>query len=75
MKGLDPLFFLNHLHYLDLGRDQSKRGFTFSRWPGLGGHRYPIGFSGDTIVTWESLQYQPYFTATAANVGYGWWSQ
>ena len=18
--------------------------FTFSRWPGLGGHRYPIGF-------------------------------
>lgn len=74
MKGLDPLFFLNHLHYLDLGRDQSKRGFTFSRWPGLGGHRYPIGFSGDTIVTWESLQYQPYFTATAANVGYGWWS-
>ncbi len=74
MKGLDPLYFLNHLHYLDLGRDQSKRPFTFSRWPGLGGHRYPIGFSGDTIVTWESLQYQPYFTATAANVGYGWWS-
>ena len=74
MKGLDPLFFLNHLHYLDLGRNTKKRGFTFSRWPGLGGHRYPIGFSGDTIVTWESLQYQPYFTATAANVGYGWWS-
>lgn len=74
MKGLDPLFFLNHLHYLDLGRDAKKRGFTFSRWPGLGGHRYPIGFSGDTIVTWESLQYQPYFTSTAANVGYGWWS-
>ena len=74
MKGLDPLYFLNHLHYLDLGRTASVRPFTFSRWPGLGGHRYPIGFSGDTIVTWESLQYQPYFTATAANVAYGWWS-
>ncbi|MCG8531890.1 MAG: DUF5110 domain-containing protein, partial [Desulfovibrionales bacterium] len=34
----------------------------------------PIGFSGDTTVSWDSLQFQPYFTATAANVGYGWWS-
>ena len=46
----------------------------FSRWGGLGNHRYPIGFSGDTYATWESLQFQPYFTATAANVAYGWWS-
>ncbi|MGI6768687.1 MAG: TIM-barrel domain-containing protein [Bacilli bacterium] len=72
--GLDPLWMLNHLHFLDLGRDGKKRGFVFSRWPGLGGHRYPIGFSGDAHVTWESLAFQPYFTATAANVGYGWWS-
>ena len=41
---------------------------------GSGNHRYPIGFSGDSHVTWESLAFQPYFTATAANVGYGWWS-
>lgn len=37
-------------------------------------HRYPIGFSGDTIISWESLAFQPYFTATASNIGYGWWS-
>lgn len=72
--GLDPLFWLNHLHYFDLGRAQEKRPFIFSRWPGLGGHRYPIGFSGDTIVSWESLAFQPEMTATAANVAYGWWS-
>jgi alpha-glucosidase (family GH31 glycosyl hydrolase) len=36
--------------------------------------RYPIGFSGDTVSTWASLAFQPYFTATAANVAYGWWS-
>jgi alpha-glucosidase (family GH31 glycosyl hydrolase) len=46
----------------------------YSRWGGLGNHRYPIGFSGDAHTTWESLAFQPYFTATAANVGYGWWS-
>ena len=72
--GLDPLFWLNHLHYFDLGRKKQKRPFIFSRWPGLGGHRYPIGFSGDTIVSWESLAFQPEMTATAANVAYGWWS-
>ena len=72
--GLDPLWGLNHLHFQDLGRDGRKRPFVFSRWGGLGNHRYPIGFSGDTIIDWRSLAFQPYFTATASNVAYGWWS-
>lgn len=72
--GLDPLWWLNHLHFLDLGRDMSKRPVIFSRWGGYGNHRYPIGFSGDTYVTWKSLAFQPYFTSTASNVGYSWWS-
>jgi hypothetical protein len=74
MRGLDPLWWLNHLHYYDLGRDGKKRPVVFSRWGGPGNHRYPIGFSGDTIVSWKSLAYQPYFTASAANAAYGWWS-
>lgn len=74
IAGLDPLFWLNHLHFYDSTRDGVKRPFIFSRWGGLGSQRYPIGFSGDTHITWKSLQFQPYFTATAANVGYGWWS-
>ena len=74
VKGLDPLWWFNHLHFYDLGRDGKKRSFVFSRWGGFGNHRYPIGFSGDTVVSWESLAFQPYFTATAANVNYGWWS-
>ena len=74
VKGLDPLWGLNHLHFQDLSRDGRKRPFVFSRWGGLGNHRYPIGFSGDTIIEWSSLAFQPYFTSTAANVAYGWWS-
>jgi alpha-glucosidase (family GH31 glycosyl hydrolase) len=73
LKGLDPLWILNHYHYLDSGRN-GQRPLTFSRYAGPGSHRYPIGFSGDTVITWESLQFQPYFTATASNIGYGWWS-
>ncbi len=71
--GLDPLWMLNHYHYLDNDRG-NKRALTFSRYAGIGSHRYPIGFSGDTFVTWASLDFQPYFTATASNAGYGWWS-
>lgn len=73
MPGLDPLWLLNHAHYRDSGRG-GRRPLTFSRYSGPGSHRYPVGFSGDTIITWDSLDFQPYFTATAANVGYPWWS-
>lgn len=73
VPGLDPLWMLNHYHYLDNAKN-GQRGLVFSRYAGPGSHRYPIGFSGDTIVTWESLDFQPYFTATASNIGYGWWS-
>ena len=73
IKGLDPLWLLNHFYYLDNGRT-GKRPMIFSRYAGPGSHRYPIGFSGDTIMSWASLQFQPYFTYTASNIGYGWWS-
>ena len=73
VPGLDPLWMLNHLHFLDRGRD-GRRPLTFSRYAGIGSHRYPVGFSGDAVVSWASLEFQPYFTAAASNVGYGWWS-
>ena len=72
-ERMDPLWMLNHLHILDISRN-GKRPMFFSRYAGPGSHRYPVGFSGDTTITWESLQFQPYFTATASNIGYGWWS-
>lgn len=71
--GLDPLWALNHYHYLDSGRAQ-KRPMILSRYAGLGSHRYPLGFSGDTHCTWKSLKFQPYFTNCASNAGYTWWS-
>ena len=73
VPGLDPLWALNHYHTLDSARD-NKRPLILSRYAGLGSHRYPLGFSGDTFCTWKSLDFQPYFTNTAANAGYTWWS-
>ena len=72
MAGLDPLWGLNHYHTLDISRE--KTSLILSRYSGVGAHRYPVGFSGDTHVTWDTLRYLPYFTSTAANIGYTWWS-
>jgi len=71
--GVNPTWWLNYLHFSDQ-ECEGKRPLLFHRWGGLGNHRYQIGFSGDTISVWESLAFQPWFTATAANVGYAYWS-
>lgn len=73
MMGLDPLWLLNHYHFHDICREGNK-GMILSRYAGLGSHRYPVGFSGDTYVCWKSLKLQPWFTANASNAGYTWWS-
>ncbi len=69
----DPLWALNHYHYYS-NAEGHKTPLLLSRYAGIGSHRYPLGFSGDTSMTWETLAYLPYFTATATNVGYTWWS-
>ena len=71
--GVNPTWWLNYVHFTDQERE-GKRPLLFHRWGGLGNHRYQIGFSGDTISVWPSLAFQPWFTATAANVGYAYWS-
>lgn len=73
LEGFDPLWGLNHYHTLDHARDGG-RPLILSRYAGLGSHRYPLGFSGDTGVFWSVLNFQPYFTANAANAGYPAWS-
>ena len=72
-KDYDPLWALNHYHYLD-NAYKMRSPLILSRYAGVGSHRYPLGFSGDTEISWETLAYLPYFTATASNIGYTWWS-
>lgn len=67
---LNYVFFTNPNHW---GRTPS-RPILLHRFGGLGNHRFPVGFSGDVYVSWESLRFQPYFTTMAANVGFGYWS-
>lgn len=73
VEGLDPLNALNHYHYLD-NAESGQMPMILSRYAGLGSHRYPLGFSGDTAISWRVLDFQPYFTVNASNAAYSWWS-
>ncbi|WP_299216604.1 glycoside hydrolase family 31 protein [uncultured Aquimarina sp.] len=74
LEGLNNTWWLNYTFFSSMAERTGKRPLLFHRWGGLGNHRYQIGFSGDYKISWESLKYQPYFTHTASNVGYGYWS-
>ncbi|WP_081778274.1 glycoside hydrolase family 31 protein [Xylanibacter brevis] len=72
--GLSETFWCNHVFFNDMRLNRKdRRPMIFHRWGGMGSHRYPIGFSGDTYGTYGSLTFQPYFTATASNVCFGYW--
>lgn len=79
MPGLSNTFWLNYTFFNDMVRQSESEGIyarrpmIYHRWGGIGSHRYQIGFSGDTYASWKVLGYLPYFTATASNVGYGYW--
>ncbi len=73
VEGLDPLNALNHYHFYD-NAESGQMPLILSRYAGMGSHRYPLGFSGDTAINWQTLDFQPYFTANAANAAYTWWS-
>ena len=72
-NSLSETFWCNHVFYNEAAKRTGHRPVIFHRWGGLGSHRYQIGFSGDANISYDALAFEPYFTATASNVGYGYW--
>ncbi len=50
------------------------RVLILSRWGGLGSHRYPVQFSGDTHSNFKSITQEVEFTAYSGGVGANYWS-
>ena len=65
---------LNYYHFTDYKKFPDKRGMILSRNGGKSSHRYPVHYSGETKVGWETLKYIPFFNSTASNIGLSWWS-
>lgn len=74
IPNLSNTWWLNYSTFSDMQRNRSTRPMLYHRWGGLGNHRYQIGFSGDAVTSWKSLDFQTWFNATASNVLYGYWS-
>lgn len=73
--GMNNQLWTNHVFYRDLAeRRPDERPLIFSRYGGLGAHRYPVGFAGDTVADWGTLEHEVEFTARAGNVGQVYWS-
>lgn len=74
LSGLSETFWCNHVFFNDMRINKPElRPMIFHRWGGLGSHRYPIGFSGDSFIDYSTLDYEIYFTSTASNVCFGYW--
>lgn len=74
ITNLSNTWWLNYVFFSDKEKNSDKRPLMYHRWGGLGNHRYQIGFSGDALISWKSLDFQPYFTNCASNVLYTYWS-
>ena len=75
IPGLSVTFWINHAFHRHAAERNGgrERPMIYHRWGGLGSHRYQVGFSGDSKIAWSMLEAIPWFTATASNVGYGYW--
>lgn len=73
--NVDGQLWLNW-QYFRATRDlrPNERPMILSRWGGIGSHRYPVQFSGDTHSRFDVLEHQIPYTAYSGGAGAAWWS-
>lgn len=73
-KDIKNLWLLNHYHFYDMSRDYKRRPMILSKNTMMAAHRYPVQYSGKTVVSWDTLKEIPFFNASATNVGVSFFS-
>lgn len=73
-RDKNRLFAIDHYLFNSYKSDPKKRGICVSRNPEIASHRNLILYSGETIVSWKTLDLLPFFNSTAANMGISWWT-
>lgn len=69
IKDFNNLWLFNHYHYTYLPVHMNKRGLILSRNSMIAPHRYPITYTGKTLVGWQTLSLLPFYNASSANMG------
>ena len=65
---------LDYYHTEDMKKDYQKRPMLLSRNVTSAPHRYPVLYSGKTIVSWDTLKMIPFHNALASNIGVSYWA-
>lgn len=73
-KKINEMFLLNHYQFYDMKRNYDRRPMILSRNTLVAPHRYPVLYSGKTIVSWDTLKMIPIHNASATNIGVSFWS-
>lgn len=74
VKDLYTLRALIYYHFNDYRQFREKRGMILSRNGLVAAHKYPVLYSGETIVGWENLNMLPEFNSKSSNMGISFWS-
>lgn len=69
IKDIHNLFLINHYHYTAMQNNVNKRSVILSRNSLIAPHRYPITYTGNTKVNWETLNILPYYNSIGSNMG------
>ena len=65
---------LNYYHFNDYYKMEGLRPLLLSRPSTYAPHLFPVHYSGETLVSWNTLKDLPFFNSTASNLGLSWWS-
>jgi len=65
---------LKHYQFYDMQRDYKRRPMVLAPDARLAPHRYPVLYSGKTVVSWGTLKKIPFYNASAFNNGVSFWS-
>ncbi len=72
-KDMETLQALNYYQNENI-KAFNKRNLVLTRNPLVAPHNYQVLYSGETIVSWNTLKYLPFYNALGSNKGISWWS-
>ena len=73
-KNIEALKYLKHYQFYDMMRNYKRRPMVLARNTLVGSHRYPVLYSGRTIVDWNTLRMVTLSNVASSNIGVSFWA-
>ena len=73
-KQRQLLWILDNYHYHYASADYHKRPFLLTKNPDTSEHKFPVTYSGKSIVSWDTLKLVPKYNMLASNIGNSFWA-